>query len=236
MPAETTIAALSSLSFLVASSTPPVTAVLFDLDGVIVDSRNHHMAAWEQWALLEHIDHPAGYFHEMFGRRNDAIIGGLLPDIAPEEFRRLADHKESLFRDAARASIEALPGVLKLLDALEAQSIPRAIVTSTPRANLDLILRTLGIEGRFGALVAEEDASRGKPDPEGFLIAAQRLDLAAERCVVIEDAPAGLAAATAGGMRAIGVTTTHAAAALDGADIVVDTLSDPAVLRFITGS
>ena len=217
-----------------ATDTTATVAVLFDLDGVIVDSRDFHMQAWEQWARDHDVEHAADYFHAMFGRRNDAIIGGLLPDITPEEFRRLADAKEQLFRDAARGNITALPGVAALLDALHERGIPRSIVTSTPRANLALILESLSYEHRFGALVAEEDASRGKPDPEGFLIAAQRLDVAAERCVVIEDAPAGLAAAKAGGMRAIGVTTTHPAAALHDADLVVDTLDDPSVLRFIT--
>ncbi len=214
----------------------PSVAVLFDLDGVIVDSRHFHMLAWEQWARDQSVEHAADYFHAMFGRRNDAIIGGLLPGITPEEFKRLADAKEQLFRDGARGNITALPGAMALLDALDAHDLPRAIVTSTPRANLALILESLRCEHRFGALVAEEDASRGKPDPEGFLIAAQRLDAAAEVCVVIEDAPAGLAAAKAGGMRAIGVTTTHPAAALHDADIVVDTLDDPLVLQFITGS
>lgn len=211
----------------------PSVAILFDLDGVIVDSRDFHMQAWEQWAREHRVEHAADYFHAMFGHRNDAIIGGLLPDITPEEFKRLADAKEQLFRDAARGNISALPGVTALLDALDEGGIPRAIVTSTPRANLALILESLACEHRFGALVAEEDASRGKPDPEGFLTAAQRLDVAAERCIVIEDAPAGLAAAKAGGMSAIGVTTTHPAAALHDADIVVDGLDDPAVLRFI---
>lgn len=209
------------------------TAVLFDLDGVIVDSRDFHMQAWEQWARENDVQHAADYFHAMFGRRNDAIIGGLLPDTTPEEFERLADAKERLFRDAARGNITALPGVLALLDALDERGILRAIVTSTPRANLTLILESLGIDNRFGGLVAEEDASKGKPDPEGFLVAAHRLDLAAELCVVIEDAPAGLAAAKAGGMRSIGITTTHPATALRDAGLIVDTLEDPAVLTFI---
>ena len=210
-------------------------AVLFDLDGVIVDSREHHMAAWERWAREHVVEHAASYFHDMFGRRNDAIIGGLMPGIAPDELQRLALHKEQLFREAARGHVVALPGVLELLDALDREHAPRAIVTSTPRANLAMILAELGIAGRFGTLVAEEDASKGKPDPEGFLVASERLGISPALSVVIEDAPAGLRAAKAGGMRAIGVTTTHEAGALGDADIVVDSLADPAVLRFLFG-
>ncbi|HXK33743.1 MAG TPA: HAD family phosphatase [Dehalococcoidia bacterium] len=210
-------------------------AVLFDLDGVIVDSRPHHLSAWERWAREHGIDAPSGYFHRTFGLRNDAIIGGLLPDIEPAELRRHAEAKESLFRARARGDLQALPGVRELLDFLEEQDIPSAIVTSTPRANLDIILETLRLSGRFGALVAEEDAAHGKPDPEGFLVAAERLGVPPERCVVIEDAPAGLQAAKAAGMRAIGVTTTRPAADLGDADLVVESLAEEVVRTFILG-
>ncbi len=193
------------------------------------------MAAWECWAREHDITHTPSYFHDMFGRRNDAIIGGLMPGITTDELQRLALHKEELFREAAREHIIALPGVLDLLDALERERTSQAIVTSTPRANLVMILAELGIAGRFGTLVAEEDASKGKPDPEGFLVAAERLGVSPADSVVIEDAPAGLRAAKDGGMRAIGVTTTHEAGALGDADIVVDTLTDPVVLRFLFG-
>jgi beta-phosphoglucomutase family hydrolase len=211
------------------------TAVLFDLDGVIVDSRPQHLAAWHEFARSEGITHDSDYFTRTFGLRNDAIIGGLLADISSDDLRRLAARKEELFRSLARGNLEALPGVRELLDWLDERGAPKAIVTSTPRSNLDLVLETLELAGRFDALVAEEDAAKGKPDPEGFLVAARRLGVPPERCIVIEDAPAGLQAAKAGGMRAIGVTTTHPAAELHDAGLVVDSLADPAVREFIAG-
>jgi HAD superfamily hydrolase (TIGR01509 family) len=210
-----------------------VDAVLFDLDGVIVDSRPHHLAAWHELARRHGLAHTPDYFTRMFGLRNDAILGGLVADLAPDRLRDLAAEKEQLFRDAARGNLIALPGVIDLLAALEAGGVPKAIVTSTPRANLDLVLESLALDGRFEALVAEEDAGRGKPDPEGFLVAAQRLDVPAARCVVIEDAPAGLQAAKAAGMRAIGVTATRPAADLAAAGLVVDTLADERVRTFL---
>jgi HAD superfamily hydrolase (TIGR01509 family) len=209
-------------------------AVLFDLDGVIVDSREFHMMAWERWAREHDVTHAPSYFHDMFGRRNDAIIGGLLPDLDARELQPFAERKEALFREAARGRLETLPGVIALLAWLDERSIPRAIVTSTPRPNLDMIIDDLALAGRFGALVAEEDASRGKPDPEGFLVAASRLGVAPAACIVIEDAPAGIAAAKAGGMRAIGVTTTHPADGLAQADAVVDSLDDAVVRDLIS--
>ena len=210
-------------------------AVLFDLDGVIVDSREYHVAAWERWARDEGVDHDPGYFTKMFGLRNDAIIGGLQPGLPSDELQRLAGRKEALFRELARGNLTPLPGVLGLLDALDARGAPKAVVTSTPRANLEMVLQTLGIAGRFQALVAEEDASKGKPDPEGFLVAAARLGVQPPRCVVIEDAPAGLQAAKAAGMRAIGITTTHPASALSDSGLIVDTLAGDGVLAFILG-
>lgn len=208
-------------------------AVLFDLDGVIVDSRPHHLTAWDSLASERGLAPAPGYFTKTFGLRNDAILGGLAPGIAPAELRALAERKEALFREAARGRVEALPGVRELLAWLDEQQVPKAIVTSTPRENLDMIVDSLGIRARFQALVAEEDAAKGKPDPEGFLVAAARVGVEATRCVVIEDAPAGLRAAKAGGMRAIGVTTTHPAADLGDTDLVVESLAEEAVRTFI---
>jgi HAD superfamily hydrolase (TIGR01509 family) len=190
------------------------------------------MAAWQEWARVHAPHAPEGYFIRSFGLRNDAIIGGLMPDITPAELERLAEVKERLLRAHARGNVEALPGVRELIGALDENGVRKAVVTSTPRANLDLILDLLGLKDRFGALVAEEDASKGKPDPEGFLVAAQRLGVRPGRCTVIEDAPHGLRAAKAAGMRSIGVTTTHPASELSDADLVVDSLADPRVLSF----
>lgn len=212
---------------------PSERAVLFDLDGVIVDSREHHLAAWEAWALEHAPDAPDGYFHRTLGLRNDAIIGGVRPRLAPGEFARLAARKEGLFRERARGRLAALPGVRELLDWLDRESVATAVVTSTPRENLDLVLDTLGLAGRFATLVAEEDAAKGKPDPEGFLVAARRLGVSPGACVVIEDAPAGLQAAKAAGMRAIGVTTTHPAPDLGDADLVVESLAEEIVRQFV---
>jgi len=213
----------------------PSRAVLFDLDGVIVDSRPHHLNAWHELARRHELPHAPDYFTKTFGLRNDAILGGLIPGMTADELARLAAEKENLFRDAARGRVEALPGVRGLLAALDEASVPRAVVTSTPRENLDLVLESLALSGGFQVLVAEEDASKGKPDPEGFLVAARRLSIEPGSCVVIEDAPAGLRAAKAAGMRAVGVTTTHPASDLGDADLVVGSLAEQAVRAFIFG-
>jgi beta-phosphoglucomutase len=203
------------------------------MDGVLIDSRRHHLAAWHQLAREHGLQHPPDYFTQTFGLRNDAILGRLLPGIEAERLRALSDRKETLYRDLAGRDTSTLPGVRELLAWLAEQGVPKAVVTSAPRANLDLILDTLDLRGSFEALVAEEDARNGKPDPEGFLVAASRVGTGPARCVVVEDAPAGLAAAKAGGMRAVAVTTTHAADHLHDADLVVESLADAAVRSFI---
>jgi HAD superfamily hydrolase (TIGR01509 family) len=208
-------------------------ADLFDLDGVIVDSRPHHLAAWELWAREHAPQAPQGYFQASFGLRNDAIIGGLVEGLSQTDLQRLAAKKEELFRRQARGGLVLLPGVDELLKFLEAHGIPKAVVTSTPHANLDMVLRTLWLDGRFEALVAEEDTARGKPDPEGFLRAAGELGVEPHACIVIEDAPAGIAAANSAGMRSIAVTTTRPAADLAGATLVVDSLAEESVRSFI---
>jgi len=191
------------------------------------------MAAWAAFARKHAPDTPASYFHRTFGLRNDAIIGGLIDGLNPDRLRELAAEKERLFRESARGHLVLLPGVRELLESLAANGVPAAVVTSTPRENLAMILETLHIERYFGALVAEEDTTKGKPDPEGFLLAASRLGVPPERCVVIEDAPAGLDAARAAGMKAIGVTTTRPAPDLAAADLVVESLAEESVATFI---
>jgi HAD superfamily hydrolase (TIGR01509 family) len=208
-------------------------AVLFDLDGVIVDSRQHHLSAWRELAREAGLAHAPDYFTQTFGLRNEPIIRGLAPELAASRLRELAERKEQLFRASARGCLELLPGVRELLTWLDEQHVPKTVVTSAPRANLDMVVETLGIGAHFQALVAEDDASKGKPDPEGFLVAASRVGVEPARCVVVEDAPAGLQAAKSGGMRAVGVATTHPAAELGDADLIVDSLADEAVRRFI---
>ena len=208
-------------------------AVLFDLDGVLVDSRIHHLKAWQQFAEQRQLDVPANYFEQTFGLRNDAILGGLIGGLSVDDVERLGREKEELFRAIARGNLELLPGARELLAFLDEQAVPRAVVTSTPRPNLEMVLDSLAIAGCFQTSVTAEDTSKGKPDPEGFLLGGQRLGVAPENAVVIEDAPAGIDAAKAAGMRAVAVTTTHRAADLAAADLVVDSLSDEAVRTFI---
>jgi beta-phosphoglucomutase len=132
--------------------------------------------------------------------------------------------KETRYRTLVRElGIELLPGVRGWLERLQAAGWRQAVASSAPRANVETLIEILGIGAFFGALVAAEDVQRGKPDPQVFLTAAERLAVPPARCVVLEDAPAGIEAAHRAGMRAIGIRSSHPGLQ---ANITVDTLDE----------
>ncbi len=210
---------------------------IFDWDGVLVDSSAHHERSWEMLAAETGYRLPPDHFRRGFGMKNEQIIPELLGWTRdPEEIRRLSLRKEELFRkNVRRGGIAPLPGVREWLERLDRAGIPRIIASSTHRENIETILRLTGMDG-FRGIVSAEDVQRGKPAPDVFLLAAARLGLPPARCVVFEDAPVGLAAARAAGMRVVAVTTTNPAEALKDADLIVprlDALSIEQVSRLV---
>lgn len=207
---------------------------LFDWDGVIIDSSSHHEESWERLAREEARTLPPDHFKKGFGRKNEVIIPKLLGwTHEPAEIRRISLRKEALYREVvAERGLSALPGVRTWLERLRDAGVPCAIGSSTHRANIDLSLGLIGLAEFFSAIVTAEDVSHGKPDPEVFLTAAARIARPPERCVVFEDAHVGIAAARAGGMRVVGVATTHPAGELTAADLAVQRLDElqPATL------
>ncbi len=213
-----------------------VSAILWDLDGVIVDSAPFHYEAYRRVLGARGIVLPEERFRkELLGLRNEAILHALLGEIDPAEARTLAAQKEAIFRRLLRGRVRALPGAIPLLRRARQAGLRQAIVSSTPRENIAAVLQELGAEELLDAVVGEEDATRGKPDPEGFLVAAGRLAVPPQACVVIEDAPQGVAAGKAAGMRVIAVSTTRPPELLARADLVVPSLDDPRVWPFLTG-
>lgn len=210
-------------------------AVLWDLDGVLVDTARYHYQAYRELMAELGRDLPEAEFQPLFGLRNEAILRTLLGELPRERVHELARRKEELYRRAVAGNIRALPGAAELVRRLAERGIPQAVVSSTPRENIDLVLASLGVAGAFRQIVAGEDVRRGKPDPEGFLLAAARLGVEPGGCVVLEDAPQGIEAARAAGMRCIGVATTRPPQALSRADLVVPRLDDPRVEPFLLG-
>lgn len=206
------------------TATPP-RAVLWDMDGTLLHSAEYHWLAWREAMAAERYELTYEQFVATFGQRNDTILRGYFgPDIPPGEIERIADAKELRYRELVRErGVALLPGVARWLSSLQAAGWRQAIASAAPLLNVAAIVQALRIGPFFDAITSAEDVQRGKPDPQVFLLAAERLGAPPARCIVVEDAPAGLEGARRGGMRAIGVRTSHAA--LEG-DIVVDSLAD----------
>lgn len=198
--------------------------VLWDMDGVLVDTGEFHYQAWSQVLPDYSLCMSRELFQSTFGMNNAGVVSTLLrrkPE--PEFLAELGERKEQQFRQVVRGHVQPLPGVRFWLDHLRAEGAPQAIASSAPPANIDVIVDELGLRPYFTAIATGYDLP-GKPDPTLFLEAARRIDVPPERCVVVEDAVAGVEAAKRAGMRCIAVTTTNPAPALDGADVVVEGL------------
>jgi len=214
-------------------------AAIWDVDGTLVDTAELHFAAWLR--LCQELDRSftRADFAATFGKRNPEILHYLFgPVFSERQVAELGDRKEDYYKAAARQGVELLPGARGLLTALGTHGIRQAIGSSAPRGNVDLILRLTRTAEFFQAIVSMEDTTRGKPDPQVFEIAAERLHTPAASCVVFEDAVAGVQAAKAGGMKCVAVSFVghHPADKLRdaGADFVVRTLADFSLENFQT--
>jgi beta-phosphoglucomutase len=205
--------------------------IVWDVDGTLVDTAEHHFEAWSKLAAEIGRPFTRADFAATFGRRNPEIIRFLFGDAYSDaEVADLGERKELHYRALAAKGVSLLPGVRPLLEEFERLNVPQAIGSSAPRANLELILDATGSRAFFRAVVAMEDTKRGKPDPEVFLVAAAKLRVEPARCVVFEDAVAGVQAAKAGGMKCVAVRFVghHSAESLQaaGAERVVSTLEE----------
>lgn len=204
-------------------------AVIFDMDGVLVLSAKAHWHAWRTVAAEHGIDFDRARFLACNGRTNADICALLFGAAAdPDLVAAVEQRKESAWRRAIAGRVPLAPGCRELLDELARRGLPLALGSSAPAANVDLVLDGGGIRASFAAVVHAGMIARGKPAPDVFLRAAELLAVAPADCVVVEDAPTGLLAAQAAGMRAIGVATTHDEAELcaAGARHVVPGLAD----------
>jgi beta-phosphoglucomutase len=200
--------------------------ILWDLDGVLVDTRDLHYRIWKQICAERGIYFSLELFYKTFGMKNAEILPLWLGHPLPqEEIELISAAKEERFRLAARGHVEALPGVHFWLHQFLLRGHPQAVASSAPAENIELLVDELGIRRYFQALVSAFGLP-GKPDPAVFIEAAHRIAVPSERCIVIEDSVAGVEAAQRAQMKCIAVTTTHPRATLSGATLVVERLED----------
>ncbi|MDR1497701.1 MAG: HAD family phosphatase [Puniceicoccales bacterium] len=188
-------------------------AAIFDWDGVVVDSSAAHERSWQLLASEENLPLAEGSFKRGFGRKNEYIIPHILGWTSGEnypEIVRLGARKEQLYREiVSEFGLEPLPGVRELLEGLRQENIPSAVGSSTHRANIDLGIKLLRLDGLFSGIVTSEDVREGKPAPEVFLKAAASVGCEPGCGVVFEDAVVGVKAALAGGFKVVAVATTN---------------------------
>jgi HAD superfamily hydrolase (TIGR01509 family) len=199
-------------------------AVLWDLDGTLIDSEQYHWLAWRDTMAAEGVPLTHPQFLKTFGLRNDAIIPQWIPGASVEHIDRIANAKEQLYRRLIReGGLAPLAGAVEWTQRLSKEGWRQAIASSAPRENIDAVLAVIGLGPVFQAVVSAEDVTLGKPDPQVFLTAASRLGSAPARSIVVEDAPAGVEAARRAGMPSIGVSRNGTRLP---ADLAVESLGD----------
>jgi beta-phosphoglucomutase family hydrolase len=205
-------------------------AFIFDMDGTIVDNMQFHTQAWLTFLSDLGIKMTEEKFHE----RNYGMIievmrrfcGDRIADLSDEEVRQLGEKKETLYREIYRPNIKPIAGFQQFLEKASALGIAIAMGTSAGKPNIDFVLEELEIASFFDTVVGGSDVQKGKPAPETFLLAAQRLNIPPDRCLVFEDAISGIEAAQNAGMSAIALTTTFPAATFENIPAILKIIDD----------
>jgi beta-phosphoglucomutase len=186
-------------------------AVIFDMDGVICHTNPYHTKAYQRFLAKRGL-HPTeeDFVQHMYGKNNRYILTHFLArEIGEEEFITLENEKETLFREIYAEEIVPIGGFLEFLESLKAAGFRTGVATSAPFSNLDLIMGTLGFESKMESILASENVSKHKPDPEVYLKSAANLSVPVENCVVFEDSYSGVSAAINAGMKVVGVLSSH---------------------------
>ena len=205
-----------------------LSAILFDLDGTLVNTDGLHFETWKEAlsSLGINIDR-AFYNHNISGRTNEEIVKDILPQLSLEEGLKIVYAKEENFRNLA-GKLTPMPGLDRILDWVASNKLKKAVVTNAPRANAKFMLEALKLTNVFPIVILAEDAPRGKPDPAPYQLALNRLEIENHQAIVFEDSPSGLRSAKAAGIYTIGVTSGHESKDLleSGADRVINDFTD----------
>jgi beta-phosphoglucomutase len=202
-------------------------ALLFDLDGTLIDSMPLHHQAWRRWFRQQGLPFDEdGFFEATAGRSNDEILRDLYPQAGAAERLAMAEVKEALYRAEAERSLTLIAGAERVLAAARQSGHKLAICTAAPPGNMRVAFERFGLETCVDAVTSPADGLRGKPHPDIFEEAARRLGVAAHDCIVFEDAPLGVEAARRAGMHAVALTTTLPASAFAAFPNLRHTMAD----------
>ncbi len=209
--------------------------ILWDMDGVIVDSNSFHFAAWQETFAKRGVAITKECFTKLCGTRNDFIVGSIMGRELPEgDIKIIIQEKEENFRRKATGHIKPFPGAVRLLNAIKKGNFKLGLVSSAPKENIDFVLGELNLEGIFNCIVFGQEVSASKPNPQVYLLAAEKMKVAPKDCLVIEDSPLGVKAAKTAGMKCLAITNTHPWQKLKEADKVVDSLVSGDLITLLT--
>ena len=203
-------------------------AVIFDMDGVLVDSNPYHKKALVQFCQSHGYNLTEEELRaKIYGRTNKDWITNLFDGrVTGEELKKYAEEKEALFRRLYNGFVKPVNGLVGFLELLEEKQITRAIATSAPGANVDFTLQETGIGKYFNTILDDSYVENGKPDPEIYLKTAAAINYQPGSCVVIEDSLSGVKSARAAGTKVIGITTTHTRDELSDTDLVINNFTE----------
>lgn len=212
-----------------------IKALIFDMDGTIVDNMGVHTAVWleilaeEFGVTMTRLEFQAA----TAGMTNPELLRLLVnPGMTDDDVAAIAQRKEAHYRERYAPILQPLSGLLPLLRQARQAGLALAVATAANQGNIDFVMNGLQMWDCFDAIVGADDVARGKPHPDLFLLAAERLGVPPEHCLVFEDALTGIEAGRRAGMAVVGVATSHSAAELAEQPGVRQTISDFTQLRF----
>jgi beta-phosphoglucomutase family hydrolase len=202
----------------------PNMAVLFDMDGVLVDNMAYHKDSWFEFCRRYGVRMTDEEFTSFVsGRVSREVLEYLFnKPLSAEEISRYTEEKEELYRNIYRPHIKPTEGLVEFLQSLKQKQVALAVGTSAPTSNIDFTLVTTGLRPYFDQVVDASFVKRGKPDPEIYLKAAEMLHVPPQNCVVVEDSLLGIQAGISAGMKVIGITTTHTQAELSQPHLIIN--------------
>ncbi|MHA1689458.1 MAG: HAD family hydrolase [Promethearchaeota archaeon] len=209
--------------------------VIFDMDGVLADTGPIHFESWKKMAEEEAgVEFTREFFEETFGQQSIPITRKLVgPEVSQELVEKWANLKEYYYREMIKDKLEPLPGAVELIKDLKDEGFKLAVGSSGSPENVELLLTSLDVKKYFDVIITAAEVKRSKPEPEVFLLAAEKLNIGPSKCVVIEDAPVGIEAARRAEMKCIALTTTHEEEELKDADLVIKDLTEITVQNII---
>jgi beta-phosphoglucomutase family hydrolase len=206
-------------------------AVIFDLDGTLIDNNSFHLQAWQEFYKKRNRSLTEEEYKKHFnGKTNTDVLAHVFEEpLSAEDTEKYTNEKEDLYREIYAPHIQPVKGLLNLLQQIHNAGIPMAIATSGIKVNIDYMFEHIPIRHYFKEVIYSKHIKKGKPDPEIYLVTAEKLPVAPEKCVVFEDSVAGIQSAKAAGMKVVAITTTHTIDELKIADKLINNYDEISV-------